>query len=423
MTGPAAAWVRSRWRGLLAKLRSPRVIVAEVLAIGAASALGALLPQVGADASALTDVSPRLATLIHLAALDRVFQSAWFLALVLLALASLTVTQIDQWRRVARTWAAPVDVSHFASAQHRRVLTRTTRGAASRRVRTEGRVGLLGSPLFHLGLVVLTIAGLVTMLASRDAVVDLFEGETLEAEPGAFGAQWGGALSSPLRLPARLRVDRLRVERYPSGELKGLVANATLESGRVVNVGVNEPLELGGVDFHLTPVVGPTAMLELSGPAGIAGRAVVLRPSADEGYSAVATLEGGLETRVWTRDGADEIELRVLRGPALLFAGRLSAGSATTLASGERISLHSLRPWARFTASRNPATPLIWLGVLLIVVGAVVMVTVVRVDTAVVTTPTDAGEEVLVALRAQRHPALFADKFERLVAACARGGT
>ena len=53
--------------------------------------------------------------------------------------------------------------------------------------------------------------------------------------------------------------------------------------------------------------------------------------------------------------------------------------------------------------------------------GAVVMVTIVRVDIAVVVTQTASGEEVLVALRSQRHPALFQEKFQRLVEACGPG--
>ena len=49
------------------------------------------------------------------------------------------------------------------------------------------------------------------------------------------------------------------------------------------------------------------------------------------------------------------------------------------------------------------------------VLGFALIVTVVRVDTAVLVTPSAGGERVMVALRAQRFAPLYAERFERLV--------
>lgn len=421
------------WRALRQSLRSPRVIMAEVVVITAAGVVVALVPQadvVGAERLARFQTEyPALGAVLDALGLHALSGSAFFAGLFLLAAASLAIAVGEQWRRARREGSRPLNPESFRSAAYRREGERQRpEGAAPAPAATytsSGRLGLWGSPVFHAGLIVLILAGVLRLLFGQTAAVDLLEGETLPPVPGAYGAQWGGPLAAPFALAFPLRLDALVAERWPDGALKSFAARITLETPagpRRERLAVNSPLKLGAERLFLSALHGPAALIEARQPGGTERVAVLLRPvdGRENAFQGVMRLRSGLELRLRGALRADAgppsaLEARILDGGALLFAGSVQTGAEVSLGAHGTIGLPTIHSWAQLRGSRDRALALVYLGFALVIVGATAMFALLRVDTAVLVTPlVDGREHVVVALRAQRLAPLFAERFEAL---------
>ena len=129
----------------------------------------------------------------------------------------------------------------------------------------------------------------------------------------------------------------------------------------------------------------------------------------------------GLEVRMRARHApgparpASQVDVRVLRGDALLAAGRMQPGAVLDLPGGGSLALQDVRWWVRVAASRDPTAWPMFVGFGLAIAGVVLLSVFVRVDTMVVAEPDGDRERVTVAMRPQRLAPLFADRFERRV--------
>ncbi|HEY3446471.1 MAG TPA: cytochrome c biogenesis protein ResB [Myxococcales bacterium] len=412
------------WKTLRRWLRAPRLIIAELGLVSLAAALMAAIPQAPDPADRRAEPSA-LGAAASALGLDHVLGSWWFLALLALSAASLWIVTWDQWKSARSVWREKPTPDSFREAPFRRQWTRppTEPSAGARStIETTGRLSLLGSPLFHAGLLMIIAAGVVRMLFGAEAVVDLYEDEVLPPLPAAFGAQWPGRLAQPFALDRPLRLERLSAETYPSGGLKLLSAEMRFEGEpRAQRVAVNAPLRQGLTAFYLSQSLGPAALVRVDGPSGHEPVAVLLQPEAASGSFSATTTVGDLEVRLrgeW-RPGTpvpERLQCRVLRDRSLVFAGLIGSGMPVKVpGGGDTLTLVGARQWARFTAQRDPSTPLIYLGFVVCLMGTALMFGLVKVDTAVLVQPGPEGETVVVALRARRFSALFEERFEHLV--------
>ncbi|BDG08920.1 cytochrome c biogenesis protein ResB [Anaeromyxobacter paludicola] len=432
---PGPVGRRSRLGRLKRALRTPAIILAEVLGLAAAGALLATVPQAGAGGE--LEAGP-LGTPLRLLGADRVLRTPWFAGLVLATAASLLVIVWDQWRQLLRTWRAPPSLYRLRGAHYRRELERpaTPGGPPPPVVRREHRLGLAGSPLLHLGLLLVVLAGLLRATLAREALVDLVEGQPLDPAPSAYGLQRGGLLASPFALPERLRIERFHLERYPSGALSALSVDVRLGAEqRPARVAINAPLELGFDRLYVTQTMGPAAFLVLSRPGAAPVRAAMfLREERPGGRRLLSEhgFPGGTTLRVETLPAAAgtgagarrALWVTALRGGAPAGAAALAPGEALDLPGGEQVRLLEVRRWIRFAGARDPFTALAYLGFVLVVAGAALLFFLVEVEWAVVPEPGDRPEveRVTVLLRARRFAPLQRERFERLVEAAGRGG-
>ncbi|RMF80851.1 MAG: hypothetical protein D6739_09855, partial [Nitrospirae bacterium] len=162
-------------------LRRPRVIAAELGALAVLAAVGAAVPQRGAPGEG----PPAWAAAVGL---DHVFTSWPFVAVCLACTASLAVVTAELWRRLIREWRHRPTAERLRSAPHRLSFERPATGRGGW-VSRRGRLGLAGSPLFHLGLLLVAVAGLLRALFGAGAVADVVVGETLAPSPAAWSAQ------------------------------------------------------------------------------------------------------------------------------------------------------------------------------------------------------------------------------------------
>ncbi|MBI5494965.1 MAG: cytochrome c biogenesis protein ResB [Deltaproteobacteria bacterium] len=412
------------WTTLRGALRSRTLILAELLLVALAGVLLTLVPQ--QDEAPLPPehwlhAHPALVTALRVLELDRVLRAHWFAALIALATVTLSVVLVDQWRRAARVLVRAPEESQFHDAPLRGGWERdVVPGTAALRFQVSGRAAGLGPPVFHSGLWCVVVAGLLRVLWGADAQVDLVEGETLRAGPGAWSAQWPGPLAAAVSLEAPMRFDRLRVARYASLDLRGLVAEVT-HGDEPVEVAVNTPLNVGPERVHLALLHGPAVLLEVAGARGAERAAVLAWPSSTRGvYEGTAVLETGMDVVARARIDEEahlpaQVELRVKRGSALLFVGAVAAGAVFTVEPGTTFTVHGIRWWARFNGSRDIAWWLAYAGFALCVLGAMLMFLVTRVDTLVRVTPCGAGRErVEVVLRPHRFAPLYRERLDQV---------
>lgn len=413
-------------------LRNPRVIVAEVLVVATVGLVGAIVPQAGvASTRAIADFQesmPLVAQVVNSLGLDRVFTSAFFVTLILLAGSSLTLVVVELWQRWWRCRGFSCTEASFARADFRRELDRRALpGSAPERtvtIRSHGRLSLLGSPFFHTGLLLLVLAGLLRALLGASAVVDLVEGETLPPDHEAWAAQWPGRLGLPFELKENLRLDHLAPKRYANGKLMDLTASVTLGGPpeRSVELGINRPLRRGSRTTYLDQDFGPAALVELSATEGGYQRLALLlrqvRPGVYEGEERLSETLALRFRALMDGDGrpAPRLEMRLFRSGDLVWIDTAPVGARVHLPSGGWVRLVGLPLWARLRGTWDRALPLVYAGVSLLVAGAALLFLVAPVDTMVIVEPCGERERVTVALRAHRYGPLMAERFERLVA-------
>lgn len=404
---------------LVAFLRRPAVIVTEVLALAAGAALAASIPQQpdAGEIRRFAEAHPGLGRAAEALGLHEVVTSPWFLVLAAGCFLSLVAVQVQQWPRLRRTWAASPTAATFAAAPFRRsvALAEARSAPGAPRFATAGRAALLGSPVFHLGLLILVGAGLVRALTFRDAIGRALEGETLAAAPGAFEAERGGWLSGTLALARPVTVRRIDEERYPSGTLRQVRARLALggegPSAGEREAAVNSPVDDGAVRIYVAGEHGLAALVEAVGPEGPRPLVALLEERGGEWRGGLRP-GGGLELRfrAVVTPRPRSVEVRALSDGVLLGIAELAPGSQVALGAGRALRLHGLPYWVQLRASRDPSRPLFFAGVAMAILGVIFMFGFNRVDSGVFVE----GDRLVVALRPQRFAPLYAERFERL---------
>lgn len=415
-------------RPLKGLLRRPAFIVAEILVITAACVLGASLPQAGrspaAQVASLRTHGAFVSALVDALSLDHVFTSGWFLGALAFATASLAIVVVEQTRRLRAAWNQVPTEAHFRNAPFRLEFTRPGQGPAFRSIRSRGRLGLAGSPLFHTGLLAVILAGILGALFGVQAVVDLLEGETLPPTVEAWGLQQPGPLAAPFRLDAPLRLVSVEPTRYMDGDLMGLrlkVAEGGAEGGPIQELGINQDLQVSRGRLYADSHSGPTALVAWDLPSSPASRtAVLLERKETQAFGAYTPGPGPLLARIrvpMPTDGGrpDHAEVRILEGGSRVAEATLRPGEALALPGGGVFRLHGLPYWARLHGSRDPAIGLAYAGFIVALAGATLTYGVTRVDELVSVTPEDGRERVTVALKPHRFAPLFQERFAQLV--------
>ncbi len=403
-------------------LKSPRLIVGEVGSLALCGVLMTLIPQQGANASPdpTTGVVFRL---VNVLGLDRITRTGWFLGLIALCAASLLVVLAGQAKRARADWTRLPAPESFRNAPLRQEFIRTSipdGGSVATTVRLRGRIGLLGSPLFHLGLVVIAVAGIVRMAFGADAQVDLYEGELLPAGSSEWGAQWPGVLASDFSLAEPLTLEDVRPGSYPSGALQTLGATLVFGSGpaaRRAAVAVNTSVSVPEGWIFATSLHGPAGLVTVSAPGRQAGGHAVLLNFEKGTWTGTLKLPDGSEVRMKSRDEGKlptALELRTFRTGVLAWVGTLRPGESAEIVPGTVLTLVDIRWWLRLGGTRDPSVGIAYAGFAFVAIGTILMFAVVPVAEAVLVERTAEGEHVTVALRPRRFAPLYAERLATL---------
>jgi hypothetical protein len=411
-------------------LRSPRVIIAELVGLALAGTLGAALPQVGTaaapDLARLQEGGPLVHGLVAALALDHIFRSPGFLALTVLAAGSLAVIIVEQVRRLRRAWSVVLTPAHFRDAPLRAEFERPARSAGlQEKTWTRNRLALAGSPMFHAGLLLVLLAGAARALFGVDAAVDVLEGETIAPVTQDWAAQWPGLLGKPFKFETLVTLAALRATRYEAGDLRELKAQLVVSNSlqaQKLEIAVNRDAHLPGGRVFLTTEFGPAALLEWQAPGGRSLRQAALLTDQGRGtFEGSVAGPGGLVAHLRAQvDPAGShpslVEVRVMKESGLLLTADARIGDTLALAGGQTLTLRGTPFWARLRGSRDSALGLAYVGFGMVMLGAVLLFTLIKVDGCIAVTPLGERERVFVALKPQRFAPLFQERFKQLVA-------
>ena len=409
----------SPWNSLKRFLQSPWVITGELLGLAGLGVLSTLVPQahdLGA-AARLAALPGWVRRLVELLALDRILHGPIFLAVLSLAFASLALVIVELSRRARREWATPDAASVLRRAQHREHFALDLRVEARERVEVSARWGLLGAPLFHLGLLVVVLAGALRALFGVDAVGQVYEGETVPAGPAAFPSQTAGLLAAPFGLQVGFTMERLEPELHATGGLAALAAKLRIDREEAPRrVAINEPLDLGPDRLYATAVSGPAALVVWETPGAVRRLAVLLEVEGPRA-SARQAVDSELELRfaaAWDGPGQvpRRLEYRLLRRGLLAGVGHLDRGGSVDLPGGARLTLVDLRRWLELRGRRDPSVGLVFIGFVMAIAGAAALFLVTRVEAAIRVEEAANGVTVTIGLRSAAFAPLQTERLE-----------
>ena len=402
--------MKSAWKFL----SSVKLAIVLIILLTVASIVGTLIPQ----GRSLAEYSARYGSLSGLfmaLRLTRLYQSAWYLALLLLFSANIVVCTITRfgpkWRRAFRPAPdaeAKSVASMRASARFRLPLTlaaardRVAGRLRSRRYRLDEsakdgktvilarkrRLGWFGSDVVHLGLLVIIAGGFTSGLGVRRSELSLTDGQTADVPHAAF----------------QLRLDKFETDYYPQGGVKDWKSTVSvIERGAPVLtrvIEVNEPLTYKGISFYQQSYgwdwSRSRVVLELRKP----GQPAVLKTvTLDVGQRAAVDSPDvtGIIVRQFVPDfvigEGNQVQSRseepnnpaalveAWKGEKRIFASWVFAkfpdfgqGHAPNTSAGAPelavvLKDYSAAPFSVLEAAKDPGANLIWLGCLLVSAG------------------------------------------------------
>ena len=251
-------------KAVLKFFSSVKLAIILFILLAIASILGTLIPQQLAPAQYQAYYG-NLSRLVTGLDLDRLFQSAWFIGLLLLFGLNLVVCSLTRLTPKLRktfgsAWAVephdlmPLKVKDaftkrsgleaFVAAaraelgrRHFRVSWKNSSSRTLLRARKH-TFGLFGSDIVHLGILVILAGGIVSGLGKYRSNVSISEGQTAPVPSRAIS----------------LRLDKFETEYYLSGAVKAWKSTVTVFEGGTPRltrtISVNHPLSYKGVVFY-----------------------------------------------------------------------------------------------------------------------------------------------------------------------------
>ncbi len=411
-------------------LRSPSSVIVVIIMMSTLCVVGVLVPQNSGDTKTPSTASRGEWDVVAILALDRIFRSQAFIVITGLLAILLVVSLLEQGRRLRVALKSTPARTDFEQARYQLTFERPVAGDAvvprqTTIIRSRGRIGLAGSFLLHLALVLVIAGGTLRALFGIHAVVDLVEGEELPSTREQWGERWPGPLAGSLEIDPPATLKDLTFSFHPSGglsDLEAVLSIAERDGPRERDLALNRDLRVGRTRIFLSPQFGATALIEWGADTPMPKReAVLLRPIQNERYEGMAQGRHGTLVHLRAelhsdRSRPEVLEVRAMKSSALMLGDTIRIGESVRIPGEGDLTLLGLPFWVQVRADRDPGLSLIFAGFALGIIGVTILFTVITLDTCIEVTPAGDTERVYIALRARRFEALFEDSFKRLVA-------
>jgi hypothetical protein len=343
--------------------------------------------------------SPYLYAIVDTLGWNRVFTSLWFIALVFLLSAALSITCRQQFAKAYALfrcepppWAPDIVVnvpSSFPPALEEIVrkkgfvMTMRGEGEDGFSLWLKYRWGVWGSFILHAGLLIIILGSLYAFAFQKWGFVQLIEGDTFSGRGADFISQSRGVLAGPFEPGFQLHLKKFSHDYWDTGELKELRSEVVISEGtteRHLPVVKGGPVAAGHVKIYQSGYFGYTVKLSLMEEEKEAvpsyfsldmtekvGRTdfptttyicdFSLRPD-QKGHS------------LYPRDPL--LQVRFLKNDREIHNAVLALGEET-IVEGKRFRFVEIRNWSGFFFTENRLLPLVYVGFFLSIAGIFVV--------------------------------------------------
>ena len=393
-------------------LISPKTVVSLILFILVACLIAFFIPQIA-------DKSPSYFELwkenniytyrvVDRLQLNRVFTSYWFLPLVVVAAASLTYSLFLQVRKNLKK-----DIGHRSQLtkngmqstessiisnrervrikevfQKRRYHEKTAEGDGLRFVFKKNSIGRWGGAIFHLGLLIIIVSGIIVLCLQKRGFIQLMEGETFDGKEINFLSLEKGAFSGEFNTDFATSLQKFDHSYYESMKIRSLESSITVvRDGPEVfkKISANNPLFIENTGIYQSNDYGYTLTFLLQRPSGekimshfnIDKAGNIAQPA--EGISDYPATDYVFKMKLVpdisyrSYDLASPIlYLTVLKKGDVVFHGLVIPGDAVKI-NEDVLNLMNLRLWSGLIFVYNPGTSLAYTGFAVAIFGAAIL--------------------------------------------------
>lgn len=251
-------------KSLIKFFNSVKLAIILLIIITVASMIGTLIPQQRSPQEYLARYG-QLANLFHQLQLTRLYQSSWFITLLLLFsinIITCTLTRIspklkrffrpkieseakkilayrikDKYRKPWKLKRTEEEIRKLLSSSHYRLKEKNKENKTFLLARKK-TIGWFGSDIVHLGLLVILAGGVISGFGGFRSHLTLSEGQILPVPQSDF----------------QLRLDKFETEYYPSGSVKDWKSTLTVIGKEkpllTKTIEVNHPLSYRGYVFY-----------------------------------------------------------------------------------------------------------------------------------------------------------------------------
>ncbi|MDD5724306.1 MAG: cytochrome c biogenesis protein ResB [Syntrophales bacterium] len=394
--------------------------------------------------------------------LNRVYTSVWFLSLVLLITASLSLTVWDQGSaavKARRYRGRPVSPEGFKNFSNLAVpgpgditaVTETVRNIlnskgfkicgedrneATSLVFSKNATGRWGSFILHAGFLCVVIAGLYNLAFQQRGFVELIETETFTGRANDWLTSDYGLLARDFDLDFQVHLKRFIPTYWDNDKVKSLQSKLIIgDEGGQKNVllGVNSPVRHRGVTLYQSLDYGYTLTFVLSRPAEepVATHFSLDAPGRKNmpfvGKTDFPTTDYMLDMKFYPNLiepsfylAFPGVDLTVTKKDTVLYKGRVLFTQRARIGD-EALHFAGIHYWSGIAFVRNSGLPLVYTGFMIASIGAFLIYFVIPREIHI--RIAREGDETVVKVggRARKYQALFADEFEKICQAIKAG--
>jgi cytochrome c biogenesis protein len=373
-------------------LASLRITVYTLIALGLATLLGTIFPQVGVTIppqvlKAKMAAEP-LWRALHLLGVVDVFHSVWFLFLVgllMLNLIACTVRYLGRMQRMLDRTGVVLDQSAEAGAQATRrvpsanVDRETLKDSLARlgsvtETQTDGKTHWFAqsSPLVRYSLVIVHLSILLVLAGALVRIFLAVEGQINLPEGGSANV-FESDQGELLRLPFDIECDKFAVEFYEGGQRPKEFSSALVlrENGTAVRektIQVNDPLKYAGFRFFQASYGAEHfALLHVTGQGVDRTLPVIFQ----QVHSVPGSRAGFLLDAARRTDAGVELHLQLSDGQGQSFEAWLPEAGAAQPVGPYNVAFTGSREgfYTGLLVSADPSIPLLWAGFGLFLAG------------------------------------------------------
>lgn len=295
--------------------------------------------------------------------------------------------------------------------------------AGNRLYAEKGKLGLLGSPVLHLGLLLALTAAAWSGLTAFTGFAEVGEGQIFAETKGSYVQQSAGPLFGDRHAGFNVRVDRVEVDapitlgRAVEVPVRSEVT--ILEGDTPVTKGtleVNKSLEYRGVRLFQTRIFGPAVLFSLRYADGNVDQGMVNLTSAGGGrHTSELYLPGTVYRAKVEQNSADNsVKVDVTYRKQSLFSGEMKPGQTLQFSDGVSLTLLDVRRWTNLRVVNDRSQIPLYAGFGLTVLGLAISVLCTRRQIWAFVEDRGGGSRVTCAALGVKSRAMLAEEFDSI---------